>query len=171
MSDYNFREFLSQNNLDLAHYEHEAFMTVADSEALASTLPGANTKNLFLRDKKGLQHFLVVVPSNLCVDLPKLSEMLGVNRLGFASSQRLMDYLGVKPGSVSIFGLMNDRTRSVQCVIDQSLWDADAIHAHPLQNTATMIVSHSDLNKFLDITGHTPQILKVPARILEDTAA
>ncbi len=170
MGENNFREFLSLNNIELARYEHEAFMTVADSTLLASKLPGANTKNLFLRDKKGLQHFLVVVPAHLSVDLAKLSDLLGVNRLGFASAQRLMDYLGVKPGSVSVFGLVNDRTQSVRCVIDQSLWAADAIHAHPLKNTATMIVSHSNLNKFLALTGHIPQIITVPALDLQPIA-
>ena len=163
MCENNFREFLSQNNIELPHYEHEPFMTVADSKAWASKLPGANTKNLFLRDKKGQQHFLVIVPAYLSVDLAKLSDLLGVNKLGFASPERLMDYLGVLPGSVSVFGLINDVTRAVQCVIDQSLWDAEAIHAHPLKNTATMIVSHSNLNKFLALTGHTPQIITVPA--------
>ena len=138
-------------------------MTVADSKIWASKHHGANTKNLFLRDKKGQKHFLVIVPAYLSVDLEKLSDLLGITKLGFASPQRLMDYLGVQPGSVSVFGLINDQTRSVRCIIDQSLWDAEAIHAHPLRNTATMIVSHSDLNKFLALTGHSPQIIHVPA--------
>jgi Ala-tRNA(Pro) deacylase len=163
MGESNFREFLSQNNIELPYFEHDAFMTVADSKIWASKHPGANTKNLFLRDKKGQQHLLVIVPAYLSVDLEKLSDLLGVHKLGFASAQRLMDYLGVQPGSVSVFGLINDRRRSVRCVIDQSLWDAEAIHAHPLINTATMIVSHSDLNKFLALTGHSPQIIRVPA--------
>jgi hypothetical protein len=112
---------------------------------------------------KGQHYFLVLVPAYLSVDLAKLGDLLGVNRLGFASAQRLMDYLGVQPGSVSVFGLINDHTQFVRCIIDQSLWNAEAIHAHPLVNTATMIVSHSNLNKFLALTGHTPQIISVPA--------
>ena len=83
--------------------------------------------------------------------------------MGFASAERLQKFLGVKPGSVSLLGLVNDETRAVEFVIDRALWDAEAVHAHPLVNTATMVIAHADLERFLAATGHAPRVIDVPA--------
>ena len=123
-----------------------------------------------MRDKKGLKHFLVTIPAALSVNLNQLGDLLGAGRLGFASAERLLTHLGVTPGSVSMLGLVNDTAHSVQFVIDQSLWDAPAVQAHPLINTATMVVPHVDLVRFLAATGHEPQIISVPANALEVVA-
>ena len=108
---------------------------------LVPKLPGAKTKNLFLRDKKGRRHFLVTVPHDVAVDLDALGAALGVGGVGFASAERLQKHLGIKPGSVSLLGLVNDEAHAVEFVIDRALWEADAVHAHPLVNTATMVVA------------------------------
>jgi len=155
------------HRIEMVRHEHAAVMTVAESEQLVPKLPGAKTKNLFLRDKKGLKHFLVTIPASLSVDLAKLGDALGAGRLGFASAERLFKHLGLTPGSVSVLGLVNDSEHCVQCVIDQRLWDSDAIQAHPLINTATMVIPHTQLEKFLAATGHTPLIISVPAANLE----
>jgi Ala-tRNA(Pro) deacylase len=139
-------------------------MTVEESERLVPPLPGAKTKNLFVRDPKGRRHFLVTVPHDRAVDLDALGAALGAGRLGFASAERLQKHLGITPGSVSLLALMNDTSGAVEFVIDRSLWDADAVHAHPLVNTATMIVTHADLERFLAATGHAPRVIDVPAR-------
>jgi Ala-tRNA(Pro) deacylase len=164
------QDFLTTHAIKLERHEHAAVMTVAESELLVPLLPGAKTKNLFLRDKKGLKHFLVTIPAALSVNLNQLGDVLGAGRLGFASAERLLTHLGVTPGSVSMLGLVNDTAHSVQFVIDQSLWDAPAVQAHPLINTATMVVPHVDLVRFLAATGHEPQIISVPANTLEDVA-
>ena len=164
------QDFLTTHAIKLERHEHAAVMTVAESELLVPLLPGAKTKNLFLRDKKGLKHFLVTIPAALSVNLNQLGDVLGAGRLGFASAERLLTHLGVTPGSVSMLGLVNDTAHSVQFVIDQSLWDAPAVQAHPLLNTATMVVPHVDLVRFLAATGHEPQIISVPANTLEDVA-
>ena len=137
-------------------------MTVEESLRLVPKLPGAKTKNLFLRDKKGRRHFLVTVPHDIAVDLGALGAALGVGGVGFASAERLQKHLGIKPGSVSLLGLVNDEAHAVEFVIDRALWEADAVQAHPLTNTATMVVAHADLERFLAATGHPPRVIDVP---------
>lgn len=165
------QDFLIAHVIKLERHEHAAVMTVAESELLVPTLPGAKTKNLFLRDKKGLKHFLVTIPAASSVNLNQLGDLLGAGRLGFASADRLLTHLGVTPGSVSMLGLVNDTAHNVQFVIDQALWDAPAVQAHPLINTATMVVPHADLVRFLAATRHEPKIISVPADRVEDVAS
>ena len=113
----------------------------------------------------------MTIPAALSVNLNQLGDLLGAGRLGFASADRLLTHLGVTPGSVSMLGLVNDTAHNVQFVIDQTLWDAPAVQAHPLINTATMIVPHTDLVRFLTATGHEPQIISVPANQAEEPAS
>ena len=164
------QDFLTTHAIKLERHEHAAVMTVAESELLVPLLPGAKTKNLFLRDKKGLKHFLVTIPAALSANLNQLGDVLGAGRLGFASAERLLTHLGVTPGSVSLLGLVNDAGHNVQFVIDQALWNAPAVQAHPLINTATLVVPHDDLVRFLAATGHEPKIISVPANAAEDVA-
>jgi Ala-tRNA(Pro) deacylase len=164
------QDFLIKHAIKLERHEHAAVMTVAESELLVPALPGAKTKNLLLRDKKGLKHFLVTIPAALSVNLNQLGDVLGAGRLGFASADRLLRHLGVTPGSVSMLGLVNDTEHHVQFVIDQALWEAPAVQAHPLVNTATMVMPHADLVRFLAATGHEPQIISVPANTEEEAA-
>lgn len=163
-------QFLIERRISLPRHEHPAVMTVEESERLVPSLPGAKTKNLFLRDKKGLRHLLVSVPSDLAVDLNRLGEVLGVGRLGFASAERLSRHLGITPGSVSLLALLNDTARKVEFVIDRTLWEADAVQAHPLVNTATMIIAHADLERFITATGHEPRVIDVPAMAPENAS-
>jgi Ala-tRNA(Pro) deacylase len=139
-------------------------MTVAESERLVPPLPGAKSKNLFLRDKKGARHFLVTVRHDLSVDLDALGMALGAGRLGFASADRLAKHLGVTPGSVSLLALLNDTAGAVEFVIDRRLWEAPAVHAHPLVNTATLVIPHDALERFVAATGHDVRVLEIPGR-------
>lgn len=157
-------DFLAQHAIETERHEHPAVMTVEESERLVPKLPGAKTKNLFLRDRKGARHLLVTVRHDLAVDLKELGNTLDVDRLGFASPDRLLKYLGVTPGSVSLLGLVNDRDHAVEFVIDRRLWEAPAVHAHPLVNTATMVIPHVQLERFLAATGHSPRIVEIPGR-------
>ena len=156
--------FLTRHGIEATRHEHAPVMTVAESERLVPPLPGAKTKNLFLRDKKGARHFLVTVPYDLAVDLDALALQLGAGRLGFASADRLMKHLGVTPGSVSMLALVNDAANAVELVVDRRLWEAEAVHAHPLVNTATMVIPHGELERFLAATGHSPRVAEVPGR-------
>ena len=156
--------FLRTHAIEARRVEHPAVMTVEESERLVPPLPGAKTKNLFLRDKKGARHFLVSVPHDLTVDLDALGDAIGAGRLGFASAERLQRHLGVMPGSVSLLALVHDRTHAVELVMDRRLWEADAVHAHPLVNTATLVVTHDALERFLAATGHVPRIIEIRGR-------
>jgi len=155
--------FLRENRITAARHAHPPVMTVEESERLVPKLPGAKTKNLFLRDKKGARHFLVTVPHDRAVDLNALGSALVAGRLGFASPERLAKHLGIAPGSVSLLALVNDAAAAVEFVIDRALWMAPAVQAHPLVNDATMVLAHADLERFLAATGHTPRIIDVPA--------
>jgi Ala-tRNA(Pro) deacylase len=157
--------FLRAHGITADRHSHPPVMTVEESERLVQKLPGAKTKNLFLRDAKGRRHFLVTVPHNLPVDLTALGAALGAGRLGFASPERLAKHLGITPGSVSLLALVNDRAHAVEFVIDRALWQADAVQAHPLVNDATMVIAHADLERFVAATGHSARVVEVPAQV------
>jgi Ala-tRNA(Pro) deacylase len=156
--------FLDAHGIDAQRVAHPPVFTVEESERLVPPLPGTKTKNLFLRDKKGARHFLVSVPHDLAVDLDALGKTLQAGRLGFASPERLLRHLGVTPGSVSLLALVNDTARAVELVLDRRIFEADAVHAHPLTNDATMIVARADLRRFLEATGHAARVIDVPGR-------
>jgi len=145
-------QFLDQHQISYQQHDHPAVFTVAESQKYDFNVPGAKTKNLFLRNKKGSQHFLVVVQADKRVDLKALAKQLEVaGGLGFASEQRLFKYLGLTPGSVSPFGLINDTDHHVQVIIDQDLMLDDQIGFHPNVNTATLVISTEDFKKYLDV--------------------
>ena len=156
--------FLEAHGIQAQRIEHPPVFTVEESERLVPPLPGTKTKNLFLRDKKGTRHFLVSVPHDLAVDLDALAKSLETGRLGFASPERLLKHLGVTPGSVSLLALVNDTAHAVELVLDRRIFEAVAVHAHPLVNDATMLIARSDLQRFLAATGHAPRVIDVPGR-------
>jgi Ala-tRNA(Pro) deacylase len=145
-----------------ARVDHPAVFTVEQSEALVPPMAGARTKNLFLRDKKGGRHLLLVAAHDKRVDLKRLGEQLQAKGLMFASDARLRHHLGVTPGAVSILALVNDTAHAVELHVDRDVWAASAILAHPLVNTATLALARADLERFLRDTGHPPQVIDVP---------
>jgi Ala-tRNA(Pro) deacylase len=146
------------------HFEHPPVFTCDEANALIAHLPGAKTKNLFLRNKKGDRHFLVVVLDSQEVDLRILGITLEAGKLGFASEERLMKYLGVTPGSVSLLALFNASPDTVEVFIDEQVWAARIIQAHPLRNTATFALQKPDVLKFLEALGQPFKIIAVPER-------
>lgn len=140
---------------------HPPLRTVAEAKALRGRIPGGHTKNLFLKDKKG-RFFLVVTEEDKTVDLKSIHQKIGASgRVSFGSPQALEALLGVVPGAVTAFGVLNDRERQVSVVLDADLLDQAIINAHPLVNTATTSVSREGLLAFLEATGHVPLVLKV----------
>ncbi|MEF9840243.1 MAG: prolyl-tRNA synthetase associated domain-containing protein [Lachnospiraceae bacterium] len=128
--------------------EHEPVHTMEDMDRLGLPEKGTLCKNLFLRDSKGKRHFLVTLSESKNVDLKKLGKSLGAGNLSFASEERLEKYLGLKQGSVSPFGLMNDTDHAVEFFIDKDLSREKSLGIHPLENTATVFISFKDLDKF-----------------------
>jgi len=155
-------EFLDANNVSYERHDHQAVFTVEESKILSPELNGASTKNLFLRDKKGIRHFLVTVLEDKKIDLKALSYVLDSSRLSFASPERLKKHLGIDPGSVSLLALMKDSENNVEVFIDKEIWEDEAILCHPLVNTSTLVVPHKDMKSFLEKTGHGVRLIEVP---------
>jgi len=155
--------FLNTNNINYERFDHEAVFTCEQANELCPTMPGVSIKNLFLYDKRTEQHFLVIVPTGKSVDLKELKKVLHVPNLSFTSEERLLKYLGVTPGSVTILGLMNDTAHAVTVIFDTAL-KGQTLQCHPLVNTATLAIPFEDIKKFLAITGHEYQFIDIPTR-------
>lgn len=156
--------FLDTHGIEYKRYDHPPVFTCEDANRLIPNLPGQKTKNLFICDNKGKQHFLVSVPDGKSVDLKAMGEAITAKRLRFASADRLARHLKLEPGAVTLLGVMNDDAGAVRVVIDKALWEAQAIQCHPLINTATLVISLEGVRAFLAATGHEPLILDVPSR-------
>ena len=157
-------QILAEHQIEYERYDHPAVYTVKDVKRLVPPLPAAKTKNLFLRDHKGRRHFLVIVPADKRVDIKALNAAVGASRLSFGSANRLKKFLGVDPGSVTIFALVNDSDHKVELIIDDSLWKQEAFQFHPLVNTSTLLISNDNLKRFIALTGHDVKILSVPCQ-------
>ncbi len=155
-------DFLADHQIEYERHDHPPVFTVEDVNRLVPSLPAAKTKSLFLRDTKGLRHFLIIVRGEKRVDLKALPAILNCSKLRFGSPERLKKHLGVDPGSVSIFAAVNDMDQAVEIIIDTALWASDAFQFHPLVNTSTLVISRDNIKRFLDKTGHEPQVLDVP---------
>lgn len=155
--------FAFLDNLGIAHptVSHPPLFTVEQSQAMRGKVPGAHTKNLFLRDKKQ-SVYLVTALEDADIDLKGLHRVLGASgRFSFGSSDLMLELLGVTPGSVTPFGAINDPEGRVNVVLDAPLMEHAIINAHPLTNTMTTSVAGDDLVKFLEATGHVPRIERV----------
>jgi Ala-tRNA(Pro) deacylase len=138
--------------------DHEAVFTVAQSNEIEADLPGAHTKNLFLKGDKG-PLVLVVAKTSTTVDLKALAKTLGAGRFSFGKPDLLMSTLGVTPGSVTAFAIANDTDLKVNLVFDCELMTQDSLNCHPLENTATTNIARDDLLRFIRWTGHEPKII------------
>lgn len=147
---------LSQLGIETTTVEHEAVFTVSESEALHDRIPGAHTKNLFLKDAKG-RLFLLIAEAHAEIELKTLHKRIGCARLSFGKPDLLMEKLGVTPGSVTALALVNDASGDVTALIDETLLAAEIINCHPLENTATTAIGRDDLLAFLNACQHKPQ--------------
>lgn len=138
--------------------DHPPLFTVEDSKNLRGDLPGGHCKNLFLRNKKGGM-WLVVCPEDRVLHLKALGGLVGAGSMSFASPERLMTYLGVTPGAVSPFAVINDTETVVQVVLDEEMMRESLLNYHPLTNEQTTAITPTDLITFLETVGHSPQIV------------
>ncbi|MBB3945222.1 Ala-tRNA(Pro) deacylase [Rhizobium skierniewicense] len=152
---------LDRLGIEYKTLEHEPVFTVAESESLRDRIAGAHTKNLFVKDKKD-QYFVLTVEENAVVDLKTVHKTIDASsRVSFGKPEKMLEYLGVIPGSVTVFGAINDVGNNVTFVLDSELMKHALINGHPLSNDATTTIGRDDLVRFLEATGHTPLILKV----------
>jgi Ala-tRNA(Pro) deacylase len=128
--------------------DHPAVFRVEEGLELKAAMPGAHTKNLFLKDKKG-RLWLISARQDTVVDLKRAHKWIGADRLSFGNETLLWETLGVRPGAVTALGLINDIDRRVTFVLDQALWDADIVNFHPLTNTATTALEQADFRRVL----------------------
>ena len=163
--------FAFLDRLGIAHttVTHPPLFTVEQSQVLRGTIPGAHTKNLFLKDKRDAV-FLVVAAEDARVDLKTLHHRLGASRFSFGSAALLEDLLGVTPGAVTAFGAINDTQARVNVVLDAGLMEHAVINCHPLVNTMTTSIAREGLVKFLEATGHQLRIEQVAGDLLEAPA-
>lgn len=147
--------FLDERRIDNRTVDHPPVFTVDEAKRLRGQLPGAHSKSLFLRNKKG-RMWLVVALEDRAIDLKDLAGRLGAGRLSFGSPERLMNTLGVIPGAVTPFAVINDEAHAVQVVIDRELLEVAPLNFHPLDNAKTTAVSAEGLLSFLEATGHEP---------------
>ena len=151
--------YLGRLGLETETVEHPPLHTVEESQALRGEIPGAHTKNLFVKDKKD-NVFLITAKEDTPVNLKHIHQHVeGSGRVSFCKPDLMMELLGVTPGSVTVFGLMNDTGRRVRFVLDEALSAHELVNAHPLVNTATTTLAYADLLTFVRATGHEPRVL------------
>jgi len=153
-------QFLEGLGIETQTVEHPPLFTVAESQSLRGELPGGHTKNLFLKDKKGAV-FLLVAEEEADIDMKSLHRRIGSARLSFGKPELLLELLGVVPGSVTPFAVINDEAGAVTVILDEPLLSHEELNFHPLDNAATTRIARSDLLAFLKATGHEPQIIPV----------
>jgi len=161
--------FALLDRLGIAHatVSHAPMFTVEQSRELRATVAGGHTKNLFLKDKKGAL-FLVVAQEDTAVELKGLHRRLGASgRFSFGSAELLRESLGVEPGAVTPFAVMNDSAGGVAVILDADMMVHDILNFHPLDNTMTTTVGRDDLVRFLEATGHVPRVMGLTAETVE----
>ncbi len=159
MDEQKVYNILRELDISYTKHEHPPVYTVEEAEQHWENITGAHCKNLFLRNKKGKNHYLVIAKSEKRVNLKALTSRLGEDRLSFASPERMLLYLGLEPGAVSPFGLINDRENVVVVVIDRDLKEASHVNFHPNVNTATVGIAFTDFEKFLSYCGNSIRYL------------
>ncbi len=149
---------LKQLAIESIRVEHPKLVTMKDYHQARIELPDQGVKNLFLRNKKGNRHYLVIVLDEQDqANLEDIAGQIEETRLSFASTERLKQYLGVEPGCVTPFALVNDTEHKVTVLLDEDIRQDELLGFHPIVNSATECISYPDLIRFLDYTGHTPK--------------
>lgn len=160
--------FFDAHGVDHSTTDHEAVFRVGEGEEVKHAIPGAHTKNLFLKDAKG-RLWLISAKDDTVIDLKRLHTVIGSARLSFGSAELMVETLGVTPGSVTAFSVINDTDRQVTFVLDKALAEAAQVNFHPLTNTATTTVSQAGFRRFLAATGVAPLVVDFPAMaVVED---
>lgn len=154
--------FFDAHGIQHTTLDHPPVFRVEEGQEIKAALPGGHTKNLFLKDAKG-QLWLISALGETVIDLKRLHTVIGSGRLSFGPEAMMVETLGVTPGSVTAFGLINDTEHRVRFVLDAALAKVDPVNFHPLGNNATTAVSQAGLRKFLAALGITPMIVDFDA--------
>ena len=155
-------ELLRAHDITHETHEHAPIFTVEDGQAIKTSMRGGHTKNLFLKDKAGA-FVLICALGTTTIRLNRLHAALGTKRLSFANQEALWAKLGVRPGSVTLFSLINDTDHNVRLILDKALFEYDRVWFHPLRNTASTAITPQDMARFAAATGHTPTLIDFKA--------
>jgi Ala-tRNA(Pro) deacylase len=150
---------LAELGIGYTTYEHAPLHTCEAALAAIPDRSSVQTKNLFLRDKPGRRHFLLVTSCEKPVDIKRFAQKIGAGHLSFGSPERLLKHLGVEPGAVTVLGLLNDAAHAVELYVDAEVWNIGRWNCHPLVNTKTLVLDRTDIERFLARTGHAPRIV------------
>ena len=157
-------ETLKRLDIPFEHHRHAPVFTCDEAYAALPNNDAVQTKNIFLRDKRGRRHLLLVTTCEKSVDIKQFAEQADADHLSFASPERLMKYVGVTPGSVTVLGLLNDEAHSVELYVDREVWNVPRWRCHPLINSETLVLARTDLERFFDATGHAPRVMELKTR-------
>jgi len=151
------KAWLREHEVPHRTHDHPAVFRVEEGLELKAAMPGAHTKNLFLKDKKG-RLWLISARQDTVIDLKRAPSIIGSDRLSFGNETLMWETLGVRPGSVTALGLINDIDRRVTFVLDRRLWEADIVNFHPLTNTATTALDQGAFRRLLALLGREPLV-------------
>ena len=165
--DPKLHEILSRLDIGYEYHEHPAAPTISEAMKYWKDLEATHCKNLFFRNHKGNQHYLVILEHTQQMGIHGLEKQLKQGKLSFASDQRMMKYLGVTPGSVTPFGLINDVEHHVHVFIDQNLTKSKTISFHPCINTASIILKWEDFMKFLSFVTNKVEFITLYSKSVE----
>jgi Ala-tRNA(Pro) deacylase len=154
-------DMLRRLSIDFEYHEHPPLATIEDAKIHWKNLNSGRCKNIFLRNHKGNKHYLVILEHLSQLNIHDLEKKLKQGKLTFASDQRLMKYLGLEPGSVSPFGLLNDKEHHVHLFIDEKLVEFSRLSFHPNINTASLVINKEDFLKFLNNAGNSFEFIKL----------
>ena len=152
---------LEMISIEFEYHEHPPLATIEDAKIHWASYNSGRCKNIFFRNHKGDRHYLVILEYLRQLNMRDLEKRLRQGKLTFASDKRLKKYLGVEPGSVSPFGLINDTGKHVHLFIDQKLNEYERLTFHPNINTASLVISKTDFLKFLQYTGNTFEFIRL----------
>lgn len=157
---------MAERGIAQTTHDHPAVFTVDEGHEIKAAMPGAHTKNLFLKDKKG-RLWLISAEQKTVIDLKAAPRTIGSDRVSFGAETLMWETLGVRPGSVTALGLINDIDRRVTFVIDKRLWEADIVNFHPLTNTATTALSQAAFRQVMQALGREPLVVDFEADLPE----
>ena len=160
--DASLKEWLEKHDIQYVLHTHPAVFTVPEAKIHCGHIHGTHIKNLFVRNKKTDDYYLITIPSEKRLDLKAFRKMIGAPNIRFASPEALMDILGLTPGAVSPLGLVNDTDHRTVFILEKELWDAKILCAHPNVNTETLQLKIEDFRNFVDATGTEIRLLSLP---------
>lgn len=161
MDEISLLNLLDTLQISFQRIGHPAISSIEEYYRLGIDLPDQGVKNLFLRNRKGNRYYLLVLDERKVADLATLADQINETRLSFGSAERLMEYLGGEPGSVTPFGLLHDTDHKVEVLLDDTIKQDELVGFHPLVNHATVCISYRDFMRFLDYCGHPPRLISL----------